>query len=220
MIFRDVLHRHTYVYPNEEALVFENTRRTYKQLGSRVHRLTNALIDIGVKKGERIAVLLENCIQYMEIYFGIANAGAVIVPLNYRLNPNEMKSILQDAEAAILFLSGNFIGSFEDIKSSLRNIDHYILIDDEAPGFLNYEQMLENASANEKVVLVGENDDFCILYTSGTISLPKGVLLSHKNVVANIMNQCIELQIKPGSINLHMAPLYHSSHAHAFCHII
>lgn len=219
MLFRDFLRRNKKIYADEEALVFEGKRFTFREFGERVDRCSNALILLGMGKGERIAVLSENCSQYLELYFGITNAGGVIVPLNYRLNPNELVTILEDAGAKGLIFSKDFEDSVEKIKNKVSTVSHYILLDGEKNGLLGYESLLAGAMAEEPDIPLKEEDDFAILYTSGTTSLPKGVVLSHKNMVANTFNQCLELNIQPGSVNLQISPFYHAANAHAFCHV-
>ncbi|MEW6186553.1 MAG: long-chain-fatty-acid--CoA ligase [Thermodesulfobacteriota bacterium] len=219
MLFRDFLRRNKKIYADEEAVVFEDKRFTFREFGERVDRCSNALIKLGMEKGERIAVLSENCSQYLELYFGITAAGGVIVPLNYRLNPKELISLLEDAGAKMLIFSEDFEDSVEKIKDSLSMVSHYILLDGEKDGTLGYESLLGKAKAEEPDIPLKEEDDFAILYTSGTTSLAKGVVLSHKNLVANTFNQCLELNIQPGSVNLQISPFYHAANAHAFCHV-
>lgn len=220
MIFGDFLRRDSKVFGDEEALVFQDRRYTYRQLGERVNRLTNTLIKLGAKKGDRIAVLSMNCNQYLELYCAIANAGAVIVPLNFRLNTSELMMILEDAGPNILFFSIDFLDRVEKIKLSSRGINHYILIDGENKGFVSYEDLLNDSISDEPNIKMEENDNLCLLYTSGTISQAKGVVLTHKNLVANTFNLCVELNIQPGSINLQLSPLYHASNNHVFNHLL
>jgi long-chain acyl-CoA synthetase len=219
MIFRDFLRRNKKIYADDEAVVFEEKRFTFREFGERIDRCSNALIQLGMEKGERIAVLSENCSQYLELYFGITNAGGVIVPLNYRLNPNELITILEDAGAKGLIFSKDFEDSVDKIRALLKSVSLYVLLDGEKDGVLGYESLLAGAKAEEPDVPLQENDDFAILYTSGTLSQPKGVMLSHKNQIANTFNQCLELNIQPGSVNLQISPFYHAANAHAFCHV-
>ena len=219
MIFGDILKRNGKIFGDQEGLVFKNRRYTYAQMLDRVNRFSNALINLGVQKGDRIAVLQENCNQYVELYFSIAAAGAVIVPLNYRLNPKEMVMILKDSGASVLCFSIDFQDAVQEIKPMVNQLKHFILTDATNNDYLYYEDLLEGASADDLKIKIEENDNFCILYTSGTVSTPKGVVLSHKNVIANVFNQCMELNIQPGSTNLQLSPLYHASNSHVFCHV-
>ena len=219
MVFKDLLRRSKNVFGGDEAFVFEEKRFTYRDFGERIDRCSDALIRLGMEKGDRMAVLAENCSRYLELYFGITNVGGVSVPLSYRLHPDELMTILEDAGAKGLVFSREFVDQVEKMRTSLKRVSYYVLLDGEKDGFHNYESLLADAKAEEPGVSLEENDDFCPLYTNGTLSQPKGVLLFHKNIVANTFNQCVELNIQPGSVNLPISPFYHAANAHAFCHI-
>ena len=111
MLLGDLLIRNVRKFPHKEAVVFEDTRYTFSQLNRRVNSLANGLMGIGVRKGDRVAVLANNCLQYMEIYLAVAKAGMVIVPLNYRLVGKELSHLLNNSEANTLIIGSEYLES-------------------------------------------------------------------------------------------------------------
>jgi len=89
-------------FPNREALVYGDTRLNYRQFNARINRLGHALMDLGVKKGDKVAILAYNCNQFMETYFALAKIGGVAVPINFRLHPQEMTYIVNQSDAKVL----------------------------------------------------------------------------------------------------------------------
>ena len=107
MILGEIVRRNARRYPHKTAVVFQDKRFTFKEFNNRVNSLTNALLDMGMRNGDRFAVLLDNCHQYIELYFVAPKAGMVMVPLNYRLSSEQLVYIINNAEPTTLFLGEN-----------------------------------------------------------------------------------------------------------------
>src|SRR6201993_3088419 len=137
-------------YPPKTAVVCGDQRFTYAQLGERASRLAGALREMGVKSGDRIAFLSLNCHRLLEAYYGVLEAGAVLLPLNFRLAPRELAYILNDAGVKVLFLEKEFAEDVSSFRESVPNIQTFILLDapPEARWLTpkNYEESLASAA--------------------------------------------------------------------------
>ena len=204
-------------YPDRTAVVFENTRMTYKDLNERVNRLANALSSQGFRKGQRLAVLAENTHKYLEIYFAAAKLGMSITPLNFRLADPEITHILNDSESACLFVADGYEEKIKALQEELKGIRTYISVDNPTDGFLSYEELLCSSSSKEPDIVVNENDMAILFYTGGTTGLPKGVMQSHRNIMTGIMGALIPLAFTKEDATCFVLPLFHVSIWPAFC---
>ncbi|WP_203556068.1 AMP-binding protein [Bacillus sp. B15-48] len=200
-------------YPDKKALIdpAQDIAMTYQQLNKRVNQLAHALLDSGVHAGDRVAVLLKNGYQYVEIAYAVAKIGAILVPLNFRLNENEIKFILKDCDPKALFLGAEFRNV---IKSSLEDSTPIItiIVDEEKTEFdFRYEQFLSVSDAKEPELDVDEEDIYGILYTSGTTGIPKGVIHTHRNLIETSTRYIIEAKIVHDDHTLIVSPLFHLS---------
>jgi fatty-acyl-CoA synthase len=154
---------------------------TYAQWDARANRLANALIGLGLRKGDRVAVLAYNCIEWMEIYAATAKAGLVMVPVNFRLLAPEIRYIAQDCDARAFIVQDELIERVADLRGDLA-IPHenYIAIGKPAAGYRGYEDLLAAARDSEPGVAIGSDDPWALMYTSGTTGKPKGAIRSHR----------------------------------------
>jgi long-chain acyl-CoA synthetase len=185
---------------DREALVCGDTRLTYRQFGERLRRLHGALVDLGTEPGDRVAVLSFNSIPFTELYCGISMAGRVQVPLNFRWAEPELAYALRDSGARILFCD-------RDPGGLAEIVDRVIRID-----LGEYEALVEAATSIDfDDHAVAEDDLAGLFYTGGTTGTSKGVMLTHRNLVANAVNTQF---IQPMSIDdryLIMAPMFHAA---------
>ncbi|NOX70557.1 MAG: AMP-binding protein [Gammaproteobacteria bacterium] len=196
--FVDPLKRAMQTAPDRIAVIFEDQRITYRQLWSRCSRLATVLQEKGAKHGDRVAILAANCSQYIEAYMTIPAAGFVIVPLNTRHTEPELRYTLEDAGARIL-LTDRDPGVLRDIVESVVMI----------PG--EYDALLEDAQEAELGVGVTEDNLAGLFYTGGTTGASKGVMLSHRNLIANAFQFMTASPPNPDDIFLIMAPLFHAA---------
>jgi len=210
MLLKDMLGRSVKFYPDKTAIAFEGSRHTYQEFNKRVNRLANALINLGVKEGDRVPVLQDNCHQYIELYFAIPKIGAVIVPLNYRLGTRELLHILNDIEPEVMFVGKDFLNVTDSIKPELKkSIRKYICIEGPHEGMESYENLLGDSSETEVDCKVSEDDVAFQIYTSGTTGKPKGAMLTHRNVVSNTITATLERKRFEPDIYLGVVPVFH-----------
>src|SRR5690349_21325116 len=167
-------------FPGRTAVVCGDQRFTYAQFSDRTARQAGALRSLGVHSGERVAFLSANCHRLLEGYYGVLEAGGVLLPLNIRLAPAELAYILNDSEATVLFFESQFVPLIESFRGELRSVSSFVPLDFQpnAPWMTekNYEELLADAAPHRADVLeVDENSLAELFYTSGTSANPKGV---------------------------------------------
>ncbi len=197
------------ICPDKTAIVFEGKRYTFSQLNERATRLGNALLKLGIRKGDRVAILEVNCNQYVEAYFASAKIGAIYVPLNFRAKGNELTYMLNSAEASILLVSERYIGLVNSIKPNLASVRNLISIDTPHEGMLYYEDIVSSALADEVSAQVDEDDTTILVYTAGTTGFPKGVMLSHQSFSIYVLENVSPADPELVEKNILSTPLYH-----------
>jgi len=210
MLATDILRRQYKFNPDRVAATFEGRAFSFREMRERVLRAANALRGLGVKKGDRVAVLAFNCHQYIELYFANGLLGSVTTPLNFRLTPAELEYIINDSEAVALIVGQDLVASIAPIRDRIPRVKHFVCIGD-AEGMSDYEQWIAAAPAVEPGETVGENDLLWQMYTSGTTGRPKGAMISHRNLITNVMQCSWEMPVRPGDCALIVAPTYHAA---------
>jgi fatty-acyl-CoA synthase len=203
-------------YPERTAIVCGGERFTYAHFADRASRLAGALRKMGVQHGDRVAFLSLNCHRLLEAYFGVLDAGAVLLPLNIRLAPHELAYILRDAGAKVLFLDKQFLAMVDSFRADVPSINSYHLLEGEplsqwlSPR--NYENLLADAEPyRTDIMTVDENELAEIFYTSGTSANPKGVMLTHRNVYLHALHVCAAFHFQLETVELHTIPLFHAN---------
>jgi acyl-CoA synthetase (AMP-forming)/AMP-acid ligase II len=175
--------RHAQYRPHHLAVVFENQRLTWLEFNKSINHLANAFINLGIQKGDKVATILPNCLELLEIYWAVAKIGAVVVPASTLLLEKAMKTLLQDSDTVLLVTNSEFIDKIDAIKSELPAIagDHYILVDwSNHTGYLDYHALKAESSDQEpEGIVINPDDTFNIMYSSGTTGLPKGIVHTH-----------------------------------------
>jgi fatty-acyl-CoA synthase len=203
-------------FASKTAVVCGEDRFTYAEFADRTSRLGGALRHAGIHAGDRVAFLSTNCHRLLEAYYGVLEAGAILLPLNIRLSSDELAYILNDAGATILFIEKSFLPVVESFRSKLSTVKQFCLLDGEpreswlAPK--NYEQLLAEAKPVQiDITAVDENAVAELFYTSGTSANPKGVMLTHRNIYLHALNACISIHAEPNPVELHTIPLFHAN---------
>lgn len=197
------------ICPDKEAIVFESKRCTFANLAERTNRLGNALIGLGLKKGERIASLMVNCNQCIETYFSVAKMGGVYVPLNFRAKGNELTYMLNTAEASAILAGERYLELVESIKPNLTTVKHFISVDKPHQGMLSYNDMLKSGSPDDIFTEIGDDDLTILMYTAGTTGFPKGVMLTHKSFSIYVLDNVTPPDPETIEKNILTVPLYH-----------
>jgi fatty-acyl-CoA synthase len=182
-----------------------------------VNRLSNALIRLGIQKGDRISYLGYNCHNLLESFFAIPQIGAVLLPLNIRLVTEDFKYILKESKPKILLLDPDFVPQIQDIVSEIASIRHYVLLSpsENPPQWISehYEDLLRKASAETPfepgLYPFEENDVAEIFYTSGTTGRPKGVMLTHRNLYLHALATLASSWMDETEVQMHLIPLFH-----------
>ena len=205
--------------PNTEGFVDTDTGRrfTYPEWNARTNRMVSVLRDHGISKGDRVAVLQMNSIEYVETFLAIAKLGAVFVPLNWRLVPDELAFILRDAGAKMMVFGDEFNDSVVALESrgggeNGTEIEHWIHIGrpSNRPDFAaSYDELLAAASEEEPVIIAGEDDLLYIMYTSGTTGLPKGAVHTHNTATWGVLTINATADFRVGDRYLVALPLFH-----------
>ena len=203
-------------YSHRTAVVCGNERFTYAQFADRAARLGGALKEAGVMPGDRVAFLSMNCHRLLEAYYGVLEAGAVLLPLNVRLASRELIYILNDSGAKVLFLEKEFLGVVDSFRNELSTVKSFIFLD--APpqaGWLSpysYEDTLAAASPHQADIMEIDEDALAeLFYTSGTSANPKGVMLTHRNVYLHALHVCLTFDPTRDFAQLHTIPLFHAN---------
>jgi len=217
MNISEMVARNARMYPDDTALVelrpSQGVRKeiTWKQFDERVNRLANALIDRGIRKGDRVIHWMMNSISWLEAYFGIIRTGAWAVPLNFRFTSQDFKYCADIAEAKAMVLGEQFIDRIETIRSQLPTIKNYILVGQPLPkGMEDFEQVIDKSSLQPVEIGLSDEDECGLYFTSGTTGAPKPILLTHKNMeCAAITENRHHYQTREDNFIL-IPPLYHT----------
>ena len=203
LLLGEMMARNARKFPNKEALIYGKTRLTYMQLNARINQLAHALIDLGIKKDDKVAILAFNCNQFMETYFALAKIGGVAVPINFRLHPQEMIYILNQSDAKALIMGEAFVEVARSMQKDLPKIKSYVSISEQPiEGMLHFEKWIAKHSADEPLILVDEDDPLFIMYTAGTTGRPKGAVITHKNEMVLWMLGTAFVLTEPGMSDL------------------
>ena len=209
MLVGEIVQRNARRYPDKTALIFKDIRLTWNQVNSRVNSLVNSLYKLGLSKGDRLAVLSMNCHQYVELFFTSAKSGIILVPLNYRLTRRELQYIINNVEAQAIVVSNEYADTYRSIADSCSSVKWVIGLGDDHGLDLDYERLIAEGFSLEPAISLSEDDVYIIFYTSGTTGFPKGAMITHKNRIANIVNQQIAEKGEPWDVFLTLTPLYH-----------
>ncbi len=184
LLLGETIVRNVRKFPAKEGLVYGRTRLTYRQFNARINRLAHALVDIGIKKGSKVAILAFNCNQFLEAYYALGKIGGVAVPLNFRLHAEEFAYMVHHSDAEALIVGEPFVQIVQDMQKDLPQVRKYISITEKpVKGMLNYEKWIAKYPDDEPMVLVDEDDPLFIMYTAGTTGRPKGAVITQKNEV-------------------------------------
>ena len=237
MPITDLLERNSKLYGDEIALVeinpevHEEQRVTWKEyeliqptgtapyrreitwsvFDEKANRAANLLRGRGVHKGQKVALLLMNCLEWLPIYFGILKTGAVAVPLNFRYTAREIEYCVKLADVDVLFFGPEFIGRVEDIAGSIGRERLLFFVGDSCPSFAeDYHRAAANCSSVAPKVLIEDEDEGAIYYSSGTTGFPKAILLRHQALLQAARMEAIHHQTTHEDVFLCIPPLYHT----------
>jgi fatty-acyl-CoA synthase len=207
------------IQPEKTALISEDVPYSYIDLNRRVNRLSNFFLDMGIKKGDRVAVLLRNCRQYIEIFLALSKTGGILVPLNWRLALPETEFIVRDSSPRFIIFDEEFAGNAAMLRERILVFKEIFCTSGESkraggiPDWaIEYESSLMAYPDSSPLTAweSGGEDPHIIMYTSGTTGLPKGAILSHQKTFFNVLNAGIYFDLTIHDIIIITRPLFHS----------
>ena len=237
MPITDLLERNSKLYGDEVALVEinpeirEEQRVTWKEyeliqptstayyrrqitwsvFDEKANRVANMLLERGIKKGQKCAILLMNCLEWLPIYFGILKSGAIAVPLNFRFTSEEIDYCLKASDSEVLFYGPEFIGRIEDIAQKLKKEMLLFYVGDQCPSYADdYYRQVSNASSVAPRVLVEDSDNAAIYFSSGTTGFPKPILHIHTALMQSAKMEAMHHETNHEDNFLCIPPLYHT----------
>jgi len=214
MRVHDYLDYHAREHPDVDFAVQGERRLTYREAAAEANRVANAFVSAGLRAGDRVAILSKNSVEYAIVYYGAFKAGVVLVPLNYRLAPTEWAYIINDAQAKMLIAAGQYVDAADAIRGELQSVEGLVAINAAAPaGWADYRRWIADRPATTPDRLITEDHDIYQMYTSGTTGHPKGAVLTHRAVDANIAQLTVTWEGKRGDRFLLVAPVYHAAAA-------
>lgn len=201
--------RYSEIKPEKLAVVSGDTYLTYQQFNERINQLANGLIELGIRKGDRVNTLLLNTNEILETLFACAKIGAIFVPINFRLSTEEVEYIIRNSSGSLFIYDHRLVQVADAIDNRIEHLHYIVQVGVEHESHLNYEQWLADQSADEPLHEVTLDDPHMMMYTSGTTGRPKGALLTHGNTIWNAVNALIAIELESADVTLTVAPLFH-----------
>jgi long-chain acyl-CoA synthetase len=206
-----LLPRHARYRPDHPAVVFEDARLTYRQFNARVNQLANALLAAGLRKGDKIATVLPNCLEVLDVYWAAAKTGIVVVPASPLLQESGLVTLLDNSDAAMVVSNAAFAETLDCARGKLTRIraDRYVLVDRVGrTGFRTWEDLVAGAPETEPPEAANADADaFNIIYSSGTTGEPKGIVHTHYVRSMYCLVFASTLRMTPESVVLHAGSL-------------
>jgi fatty-acyl-CoA synthase len=213
LLVDDFLRRAALLYPEKTAIVDGSLRFTYREYQARVHQLAHALADLGIGPGDRVCILSPNSHFFLESFYATSLLGAILVPLNYRLVPEDHAYIIEHAGVKAVLADYEYTAMIDSIRPELTTVEYWIAADYSStahPGWVDWNTLIAAAPTEAPpVVERSENDTVSINYTSGTTARPKGVMLTHRNCYINAYSLIAHLRVAHEDVELWTLPMFH-----------
>ncbi|MBF6076369.1 long-chain-fatty-acid--CoA ligase [Nocardia beijingensis] len=207
MLVGDIVEYSARKHPDRLALRFEDEQIDYRQLRDRSRRLANALLQVAAP-GDRVAILSGNCTEYFDCYYGVPMAGMVLTILNFRSHPDQVAALLQHSGASVLIVAAEFADLVRRIRDRIPGVRTVVSIG-AAEGLLAWEEFVGGAPASVPAVRPDADDTAWLVYTSGTTGMPKGVMISHRNLLTGITSSALHWELPEDTVFLFCFPLCH-----------
>ena len=184
---------------------------TWGEFDKKANRFANLLLSRGIKKGDRVAILLMNSIEWLPVYFGVLKAGALAVPLNYRYTAEEIKYCLKLSDSSVLVFGPEFIGRVEEICDRIPDVKYTFYVGEDCPTFSeSYDELVTYCSTKAPNVKLTDEDDAAVYFSSGTTGFPKAILHAHRSLVHAAKTEQAHHSQTKDDVFLCIPPLYHT----------
>ena len=209
-IITDSITSHAKWHPDNEAIVCGEERVTWLDFNRRTNLIANGLIELGIKKGDKVSLLMLNSIEMVEIMFGVVKAGGVVVPLSAMVPGEGLAMMINDSDSKALFVDFILQGVIEPHRDSLETVDRnaFISVGFEAEGWREYRSWVAQSTDEEPGVRLGYEDDFNIIYSSGTTGVPKGIVHTHYARSFFALGLAVEFRIDSSSRSIITTPIF------------
>ncbi len=197
--------------PWREALVEPGTGRrwTYSEYNAGINKAANMFLDLGVTPGDRVAILMQNSIEFMQSFFALAKIGAIVVPLNWRLQEKELEFLIGDAKPKVLVYHDVYSERVQGLDS-VQSIQHLVQVNGTVPdGLLAFLDAIEAVSDSEPEIGAFDDDDLFIMYSSGTTGRPKGVVHTHRSILWSLLSNIMTVDYRVSDRYLLTMPMFH-----------
>jgi fatty-acyl-CoA synthase len=201
------------LYADREAVVDGDRRLTYAGFFHRCDLWSSALQSMGIRQGDRVAYIAPNTHANLEGYYAVPQIGAVLVPINYRLTPDDFVYLINHSGAKVVCAHADYLDSLDGVRSQMGGVEHFVALEGGAgrPGWSDYESILARATAVFTRPEIPENDLLTINYTSGTTARPKGVMMTHRNAYMNTVGTLIHHPMTCADRYLWTLPMFHAN---------
>ena len=221
-VIADMIRRSAYHHPDKTALVFNERSLTYAELEKESNRVANALLDLGVKKYDRVAILAHNTMDHVLTWLGCCKIGAVYLAINYLLKGKDVTYCIDHSESRVFIVEDALYPLVEDVIDDMGTVQSFLWSDDMAGAappadrFRNFKTWYQAYPGTEPDTVLRIEDPCQMTYTSGTESLPKGVIISNQALMAQYMGAIIDGNYEAGDINVNALPIYHCAQRDVF----
>ena len=207
----DFARRTRRLHGGREAVVDGGLRLSYEQFFDRCDRWSSALHGLGVRPGERVATIAPNTHAQLESFYAVPQLGAVLVPVNHRLTPEDFVYIVNHSGASVVCADRDYLDAVDSVRDRMPDVRHFVAFENARDGWLDYEAAVAAASPAFTRPQIGERDLLTINYTSGTTARPKGVMITHRNAAINTIGTLLHLPVGVGERYLWTLPMFHAN---------
>jgi fatty-acyl-CoA synthase len=207
----DFMRRARKLHGRREAVVDGDLRLTYEQFCDRCDRWSSALQRMGVRMGDRVAYIAPNTHAQLESFYAVPQLGAVLVPINYRLTPDDFAYIIDHSGASVVCVHSDYLDAVESIRDRIPKARQFVALEGPRDGWIDYEREIAQASPDFTRPKIDEDNLLTINYTSGTTSRPKGVMITHRNAYMNAVGTLIHAPMSPADTYLWTLPMFHAN---------
>jgi fatty-acyl-CoA synthase len=207
----DFARRTRRLHGHREAVVDGALRLTYAQFFDRCDRWSSALQGLGVAQGDRVATIAPNTHAQLEAFYAVPQLGAVLVPINYRLTPEDFVYIVNHSGATVVCVAREYLAAVDSVRDQMPDVKHFVAFEGSGDGWADYEAAITASGPDFTRPEIGERDLLSINYTSGTTARPKGVMITHRNAAMNTIGTLLHMPIAIGERYLWTLPMFHAN---------